>query len=139
MMMEGERSHGDGLRSVLIVDDSENAAATLEIALLKIPGLSVTMASSGFEALRILGLPGPAVQAIVTDLNMPSMDGYELIRRLRRDDRYSGTPIVVVSACTDPATPQRLAQMGISAFFPKPYSPAEVRRKLEQILDGTTQ
>ena len=97
------------------------------------------MASSGIEALRILGLPGPAVQAIVTDLNMPSMDGYELIRRLRGDDRYSGTPIVVVSASTDPATPRRLAQMGVSAFFPKPFSPAEVRRKLEQILDGTTQ
>ena len=139
MIMDGERSHGDGFRSVLIVDDSENAAATLEIALLKIPGLSVTMASSGIEALRILGLPGPAVQAIVTDLNMPSMDGYELIRRLRGDDRYSGTPIVVVSASTDPATPRRLAQMGVSAFFPKPFSPAEVRRKLEQILDGTTQ
>jgi CheY-like chemotaxis protein len=139
MMMEAERSHEEGFRSVLIVDDSENAAATLEIALLKIPGLSVTMASSGLEALRILGRPGPAVRAIVTDLNMPSMDGYELIRRLRGDDRYSGTPIVVVSACTDPATPQRLAQMGVSAFFSKPYSPAEVRRKLEQILDGTTQ
>jgi CheY-like chemotaxis protein len=139
MIMDGERSHGDGFRSVLIVDDSENAAATLEIALLKIPGLSVTMASSGIEALKILDLPGPAVQAIVTDLNMPSMDGYELIRRLRGDDRYSGTPIVVVSASTDPATPRRLAQMGVSAFFSKPYSPAEVRRKLEQILDGTTQ
>jgi CheY-like chemotaxis protein len=139
MIMDGERSHGDGFRSVLIVDDSENAAATLEIALLKIPGLSVTMASSGIEALKILALPGPAVQAIVTDLNMPSMDGYELIRRLRGDDRYSGTPIVVVSASTDPATPRRLAQMGVSAFFPKPFSPAEVRRKLEQILDGTTQ
>jgi CheY-like chemotaxis protein len=139
MMTEGDPSRKDGFRSVLIVDDSENAAATLEIALLKIPGLSVMMASSGFEALRILGLPGPVVQAIVTDLNMPSMDGYELIRRLRGDDRYCATPIVVVSACTDPATPRRLAQMGVSAFFPKPFSPAEVRRKLEQILDGTTQ
>jgi CheY-like chemotaxis protein len=129
----------DGARSVLIVDDSENAASTLEIALLGIPGVSVTLASSGHEALRILGTPGRAVRAIVTDLNMPRMDGFELIRRLRSDHRYSATPIVVVSADTDPATPQRLAQMGASAFFPKPYSPAEVRRKLEQILDGTTQ
>jgi CheY-like chemotaxis protein len=48
-------------------------------------------------------------------------------------------PIVVVSADTDPATPQRVAQLGVSAFFAKPFSPAEVRRKLEQILDGTSQ
>jgi len=139
MMTEGERDPGNGARSVLIVDDSENAAATLEIALLGIPGLSVTLASSGLEALRILGRPGQAVRAIVTDLNMPRMDGYELIRRVRGDHRYSATPIVVVSADTDPGTPQRVAQMGVSAFFPKPFSPAEVRRKLEQILDGTTQ
>jgi two-component system chemotaxis response regulator CheY len=129
----------EGARSVLIVDDSENAASTLEIALLGIPRISVMLASSGLEALHILGRPGPAVQAIVTDLNMPRMDGFELIRRLRNDDRYSATPIVVVTADTDPATPQRVAQMGASAFFSKPYSPAEVRRKLEQILDGTTQ
>jgi two-component system chemotaxis response regulator CheY len=129
----------DGARSVLIVDDSENAAATLEIALLGIPGLSVTLASSGFEALNILKRPGAEVQLIVTDLNMPRMDGYELIRRLRDDGRYSATPIVVVSADTDPATPRRVAQMGVSAFFSKPFSPAEVRRKLEQILNGTTQ
>jgi two-component system chemotaxis response regulator CheY len=129
----------DGARSVLIVDDSENAAATLEIALLGIPGLSVTLASSGLEALNILERPGSEVQLIVTDLNMPRMDGYELIRRLRDDGRYAAMPIVVVSADTDPATPRRVAQMGVSAFFPKPFSPAEVRRKLEQILNGTTQ
>jgi two-component system, chemotaxis family, chemotaxis protein CheY len=139
MMTEGERGPGDSARSVLIVDDSENAAATLEIALLGIPGLSVTLASSGLEALRILGRPGQAVRAIVTDLNMPRMDGYELIRRVRGDHRYSATPIVVVSADTDPGTPQRVAQMGVDAFFSKPFSPAEVRRKLEQILNATTQ
>jgi len=139
MMTEGEHDSEVSARSVLIVDDSENAAATLEIALLAIPGLSVTLASSGLEALRILRRPGQTVQAIVTDLNMPRMDGYELIRQLRRDDRYCATPIVVVSADVDPATPQRVAQMGVSAFFSKPYSPAEVRRKVEQILNGKTQ
>src|SRR6185312_15356405 len=54
MMTEGEHDSEVSARSVLIVDDSENAAATLEIALLAIPGLSVTLASSGLEALRIL-------------------------------------------------------------------------------------
>jgi CheY-like chemotaxis protein len=126
-----------GLRSVLIVEDSENSAATLEIALLGIPGLTVRLASSGLEALRSLDLDG-SVDAIVTDLNMPRMDGYELIRRIRQHDKLSATPIIVVSADTDPHTPDRIAQLGVSAFFPKPYSPAQVRRKLEQILNATT-
>jgi two-component system chemotaxis response regulator CheY len=124
--------------AVLIVEDSENSAAMLEMALLGIPGLSILMASSAREALRILN-GSPTVQVIVTDLNMPRMDGFELIERVRRDGKHAATPIVVVSADTDPATPDRIAQLGVSAFFPKPFSPAALRRKLEQILDATIQ
>jgi len=144
MPVEGEKvpagyESGGDPRAVLIVEDSENSAATLEIAFLGIPGLSVLLANSGFEALRILHHPGPAVRAIVTDLNMPRMDGFEMIRKIREDQSLSATPIIVVSADTDPDTPARIAELGVSAFFPKPYSPAQVRRKLEQILDGKTQ
>lgn len=123
---------------VLIVEDSENSAAMLEIALSAIPGISVRLVTSAFEALRVLNGDGPAFKAIVTDLNMPRMDGFELIRRIRGDRRLSATPIIVVSADTQPDTPQRVAELGVSAYFPKPFSPAQVRRKVEQLLDGTT-
>lgn len=123
--------------TVLIVEDSENAAATLEIALLAIPGVAVRIAASGVDALRILD-SADGMDAIVTDLNMPRMDGFELIRRVREQPRFAGTPIIVVSADTDPGTPERVAELGVEAFFPKPYSPAQVRRKLEQILHATT-
>jgi CheY-like chemotaxis protein len=129
----------EGDSAVLIVEDSENSAATLEIAFLGIPGVSVRLASSGLEALRILNGDGGGVRAVVTDLNMPRMDGFELIRRIRQNQKLNATPIIVVSADTDPNTPDRIAQLGVSAFFPKPYSPSQVRRKLEQILNATTQ
>jgi CheY-like chemotaxis protein len=129
-----ERAH-----PVLIVEDSENSATMLELALADIPGVSVRLVTSGFEALRVLNSDGPSIQAIVTDLNMPRMDGFELIRRIRGDHKLSGTPIIVVSADTDPETPERIAQLGVSAYFPKPFSPAQVRRKVEQLLDVTTQ
>ena len=125
-------------RNVLIVEDSENSAATMELALLGIPGLHVLRAPSGLEALRILNQSGFAVQAIITDLNMPRMDGFELIRQLRQDGRTSRLPIIVVSADTDPQTPERIAGLHVDAFFPKPFSPAQVRRKLEQLLHATT-
>ena len=124
--------------AVLIVEDSENSAAMLEIAFLGIPGVSVLTTPSGVEALRILDGGSSSVRAVVTDLNMPRMDGYELIRRVRSDEKLSGMPIIVVSADTDPATPARIAALGVQAFFPKPFSPALVRRKLEQLLDGRT-
>lgn len=129
----------EGDAAVLIVEDSENNAATLEVAFLAIPGVSVLTASSALEALRILNGDGAGIRAIVTDLNMPRMDGFELIRRVREHERLRATPIIVVSADTDPDTPARISQLGVSAFFAKPYSPAQVRRKLEQILNATTQ
>jgi len=125
-------------RPVLVVEDSENAAAMLEIALSHIPEVTIVLASSASEAWRILNGAGPSIRAIVTDLNMPRMDGFELIRRIRADGRLSATPVVVVSADTDPGTPERIARLGVSAFFAKPFSPAEVRQKLEQILNGTS-
>ncbi len=129
----------NGMPAVLIVEDSENNAATLEIAFLGVPGLRVLTAPSATEALRILANgDGESVRVIVTDLNMPRMDGFELIRRVRASPNFSATPIIVVSADTDPATPARIAALGVAAFFPKPFSPAEVRRKLEQLLDGTS-
>jgi CheY-like chemotaxis protein len=139
MPLEANQRRAAEPGAVLIVEDSENSADLLEIALLGIPGIAVLLASSAFEALRILDGPNAPVRAIVTDLNMPRMDGFELIRRVRGDARLSATPIIVVSADTDPATPQRIADLGVDAFFPKPFSPTQVRRKLEQILDGATQ
>jgi CheY-like chemotaxis protein len=136
--MHLERGNGDA-PAVLVVEDSENSAATLEIALLGIPGVAVLLTTSGVEAMRILESGEAHVQVIVTDLNMPVMDGFELIRRVRADQRLAGLPIVVVSGDTDPATPSRIAAMGVNAFFPKPFSPAQVRRKLEQLLDGSSQ
>ena len=132
--MPVELDGGNG-RAVLIVEDSENSAAMLEMAFLGIPDLRVVQAASGIEALRILDSPAP-VNAVVTDLNMPRMDGFELIRRIRGDQRLCAMSIIVVSADTDPATPDRVAALGVDAFFPKPFSPAQLRRTLEQLLDG---
>ena len=128
----------DLARAVLIVEDSENSASTIELALSEIPGVTVLFAPSGVEALRIMSQAGSAVQAVITDLNMPRMDGFELIRRIREDRRTSAMPIIVVSADTDPETPERVAQMKVDAFFAKPFSPAQVCKKLEQLLNATT-
>jgi CheY-like chemotaxis protein len=67
---------------------------------------------------------------------MPRMDGFEFIERIRAQPRHQRLPIIVVSGDTDPGTPERLESIGANAFFPKPYSPAQVRLKLEQLLDA---
>jgi CheY-like chemotaxis protein len=67
---------------------------------------------------------------------MPCVDGFELIAQVRSDRRYAGLPILVVSGDVDPGTPERVKRLGVDAFFAKPYSPASVRRTLENLLNG---
>jgi CheY-like chemotaxis protein len=122
-------------RTVLIVEDAENCATTLEIALLAIPHIRVRVTATAQQALDLLTSDGASIGALVTDLNLPSMDGFELIERVRSDSRTAGLPIVVVSGDNDPRTPERLLRLGADAYFGKPYSPAQVRQKLEQLLD----
>jgi len=125
-------------RTVLIVEDSPQMASNLEIALLGVADLEVRIANSGAEALGVLQDSTP-VAAVITDLEMPKMDGYELIAWLRAEPRYSRTPIIVSSGSTDPESPSRAIGLGADAYFAKPYSPAELRRKLEGLLrDKTT-
>lgn len=122
-------------RTVLVVDDTDTCADLLEVVLVLIPGVNVNCVSSGYEALRVLSA-SKKVCAIVTDLNMPWLDGFELIARVRADRRYTRLPIIVVSGDADPHTPDRVKQLGVNAFFAKPYSPASVRRVLENLLEG---
>jgi len=120
--------------TVLIVEDAESCATTLEIAFHSIPGISIAVAGSARDAMRVLN--GEGIRALVTDLHIGAADGLELIRQVRGEDRYAKLPIIVVSGDTDPRTPERVARFGADAYFAKPYSPAEVRQKLEELLDA---
>lgn len=125
-------------RTVLIVEDTELPAA-LEIAILAIPGLAVTVASTGQQALQLMESQDEGgICALVTDLHMPRMDGFELIERVRSNQHLKRLPIIVVSGDTDPHTPERIYRLGANAYFAKPYSPSEVRQKLEQLINATS-
>ncbi len=122
-------------RNILIVEDAETAATTLEIALLHIPGVEVARVCDGRRALEYLAADnGHGIDALVTDLEMPFMDGFELIRRVRAEERYQRLPIVVVSGSQDPLTPERVLRLGADAYFGKPWSPLAVRQKIEELL-----
>jgi len=122
-------------RTILVVDDAEACAETLEVALASIPEVDVSLASNVTLALRILH-GNLHIDAVVTDLNLPSIDGFELIRTIRADPRHARVPIIVTSADPDPRTPARTYELGADAYFAKPYSPALVRQKVEQLLNA---
>jgi two-component system chemotaxis response regulator CheY len=120
---------------VLIVEDAEFCAATLEILFGSIWNVKIMTASSGEQAWELLRNPAEPIGAMVTDLNMPGMDGFELIDRVRADANHAGLPIMVITGSIEPDVPERLLRRGVDAVFAKPYSPALVREKLEQLID----
>jgi PleD family two-component response regulator len=120
-------------RIVLIVEDTELCRETLEMALMKVPDLAVRSVTSAEEALE--WLEQNDVCALVTDLHLPLMNGFELIETVRGRPWRSSLPILVISGDSDPRVPARVAKLGANAFFAKPYSPNEVRHKLEQLIN----
>jgi CheY-like chemotaxis protein len=86
-------------------------------------------------AVALLNERDSEIVAIVTDLNLDLLgDGLDLIRQLRAEPRFARLPILLISGDSDPRLSERALAQGADAFFPKPYSPAAVRRKLEQLL-----
>ncbi len=125
--------------AVLIVEDAETCASTLEIIFSSIPGLKTLIADSAERAWELLETRHAEIRALVTDLHMPGMDGFELIDRVRANQVHAGLPIVVITGSTDPHISDRLRLRGVNAVFAKPYSPALVREKLEQLLGNEMQ
>jgi two-component system chemotaxis response regulator CheY len=134
---------------VLIVEDSEPCAETLQIALESLPGLETRVMHSVRAAISALLDTGNNVVALVTDLNIHRNsalitagatsdgtvpDGFDLIRQLRSEPRFARLPILLISGDSDPRLPARAIEHGANAFFAKPYSPSAVRRTLEQLL-----
>ena len=119
-------------RIVLIVEDTEDCIEALEVALMRMPGIGIHAVRTAEEALACI--IGKGVCALVTDLNLPQMTGFELIAAVRQHPACSRLPILVISGDSDPNTPARVVSLGASAYFPKPFSPAEVRSRLEQLI-----
>ncbi len=121
---------------ILIVEDNDACATTLEMALLGLGQLETCSAATASEALAILAQESRPVRAVVTDLQLPRMDGFELIERIRKGPTHAKLPILVISGDSDPGNSERLRQLGADAYFVKPYSPAAVRRTLEMLLNA---
>jgi CheY-like chemotaxis protein len=118
---------------ILIVDDSDDMAP-LEIALASNSGPRVVVLTDGRLALKLLQTDPPDLAAVITDLHLPFVDGFDLVAAIRAHDRFGRLPIIVISGDNDPQVRRRVRGLGADAFFTKPYSPAEVRHVLEGLL-----
>lgn len=115
---------------VLLADDSMSVRRLAQ-HLLQANGYRVATAADGLEALQLLE-EGHIPALLIVDVEMPDMDGMELLRRMRADSRFQQLPVVMLTAHTAGPVSQKALNLGAQAFLTKPYSPnqllAQVRR-----------
>lgn len=114
--------------TILIIDDDTGLRETLR-SLLELEGYTVAMASDGLDALRQLDRVMPS--AILLDVRMPRMDGYEFLEELRRLGRRDEFPIIVLTA--DTLAQARMARVGVEGFLAKPFDIDDLLDKIEEV------
>ena len=122
------------MEHVLVVEDSPTMRELLTSAL---EGLSrpvkITAVATGFEALR--RLPQERFDLVLTDINMPDINGLELASFLRRSPATARVPLVIVSTEGSDRDREKGLALGADAYVVKPFDPADLQRIVETLLD----
>jgi len=122
-------------KHILVVDDSPSVRRVVS-SMLKQHGWEVQMARDGVEALEMISAETPA--AVLLDIEMPRMGGYELIATVRAQEQYRTLPLVVLTSRAAAKHQQRAMQLGASSYVVKPYQDEELLNTLNSLVFGTT-
>jgi two-component system chemotaxis response regulator CheY len=116
---------------ILAVDDSATVRKFVSVSL-SMQGFQVITASDGMDALE--KLPQQQVDLLITDLNMPNMDGFELIRALRENPQYKDLPVIILTSLTDDATRETGSKLGVASFLVKPFSLEKIQYEVAKYV-----
>ncbi len=117
----------------LVVEDSPMMRQLLVFALSRVKNLKVTEADDGVDGLRKLA--GNKFDLILTDINMPIMDGLKLVKRVRSDPMHKETPIIIITTEGSTEDRQRALQLGANAYITKPIQAPQVIAKVKELLE----
>jgi two-component system chemotaxis response regulator CheY len=122
------------LLDVLIVDDSAAIRKILQRVLKQadVPLGEVYEAADGLEALKVLG--AQRVNLILADINMPNMDGLQLLRKLKEEEQWKGVPVIMVTTEGGQAKVMAAAELGAAGYIRKPFTADQIRHSLAAFL-----
>jgi len=123
------------LQRILIVEDSATMRSLLAPSLedLEIP-VKIVEAKSGFEALRFL--PRDTFDLVVTDINMPDINGLELVSFIRNNEKYAEIPLVIISTEGSDRDRDKGLGLGADAYLVKPFDPEMLRQVVTDLPAG---
>lgn len=118
----------------LTVDDSKTIREMVSFTL-KNHGFEIMEAEDGKEALSVLG--DKDVDIIITDLNMPNMDGFELMKNLRANPKYKFTPILMLTTESDESKKALGKEAGATGWIVKPFNPEKLVQVVNKVTGGS--
>jgi two-component system chemotaxis response regulator CheY len=117
--------------TILTVDDSPSMRMLLKAALVDL-GYDVVQAEDGVDALETID--GAAPDLVITDINMPRLDGFGLIEQLRVQDHYRTMPILVLTTESSDEKKQRARAAGATGWIVKPFDPEKLAAAIRRVL-----
>ena len=124
--------------NVLIVDDSTPMRAVIK-KVVKASGFNVGRifeASDGREALKLLN--SEWLDLVLTDYNMPDMDGLKLLEYMQKDEAFKSIPVVMITTEGSKRRVEEFLEKGATAYIKKPFAPEEIKQKLNHIMGETS-
>lgn len=122
------------MRNVLIVEDSKAIRSMIRMALEEAGGFLTAEAGNGFEALKML--PTKPFDLIITDINMPDINGLELIGYVKSNPTYREIPLVIVSTEKSEEDKKRGIALGAAGYIVKPFKKEDLLAVVTQVLEG---
>ena len=116
----------------LVVEDSPTMRKLILFALKRIQGAKVAEASDGIEALKKIAIE--KFNLIITDINMPVMDGLKLVSLIRENDQHKETPIIIITSDLSEEQRKIGLTVGANAYLTKPIQPAELLKLVSQFI-----
>ena len=117
---------------VMVVDDSESIRKFLVFAI-RAQGFGVIAARDGMEALEKLSKN--KVDLIITDLNMPNMDGFEFLKAIREDREYRDVPVIILSSLTNEQDIETGMKLGANSYLLKPFDQKRIQYEVAKYLN----
>ncbi len=132
MRVPNQSGNGERLRTILVVDDSAYVRRMIRFALGQ-EKYRIIEANDGVDAVKCL--ESNPVDLIITDLKMPNLDGFDLIRFVRSRPKYEFLPVIMLTGEVDEKSREEARTAGVSAFIVKPFVPEQISGLIRSVFD----
>ena len=119
-------------KKILVVEDSSTTRMMITSSLEDVGNFTVIEAEDGFQALR--KLPELLPDLVITDINMPDINGLEVVRFVKHSDNFSAIPVIIVTTEGREVDRERGLRLGADRYLVKPFNPEELQNLVKELL-----